>query len=101
MFELVHESPWCCHYDVRDLLELSSLLHHIDSTCDHCYAQVQVLGCENLELFEDLICKFPGRRDDKCKHPIRVLGQFLEYRKGETGSLATACMGTADDIAAF
>ena len=52
---------------MRNFFEFGSLLHHINPARDHRYPQIQVLGGENFELFNDLIGKFSSWCDDQSE----------------------------------
>ena len=56
MFELVHQSTWSAYDHMRDIIELTSLQHHIDATSDYRCSQVEVLAAKCLKLLIYLVC---------------------------------------------
>lgn len=74
MNELVDETTGSCHYDVRDIIKLLALAHHVDPTGDNRDSQVDVLSREHFKLLGDLVRQFTRRGQHQRENPIGVLG---------------------------
>ena len=74
VLQLVDEAAGGADDDVRNVLNLLRLLHHIHPSNHHTYPQIYRLPGENYELVSDLKCQFSSRCHYQSEDSVRVFG---------------------------
>ena len=92
------DSARSAYDDVRDLFELSGLLHHVLASNNHTAAKVEICTGKDSALLFYLEGQFARRSQNQGKNAVWVFGELLEHGDGKARRFARSGVSTPNHV---